>query len=265
MSDMLKEVAKVKEDTTSTAKGEGGQTNEAEELPEGSSPFEARSADAAVESEVAEGSSEETEGSSPAPVARKIKIGEREFDSESDAIKYAEELERKTEAAELYNQGVRDALAANTRPAEATPEPEDNFEERFYANPKEALKEVQSRARDEAVSLIRAENKREALWNQFLSENPDIRRKDAERILAENAETIGRMTDTIKAMKALAQKTRAEYEEIRDLGKPRTELLNKQNQGLSPSGGAPKRVTPKENNSAPLSFTEELKRLKRQG
>jgi hypothetical protein len=267
MSEMLKELAQAKEESKHIAKtGEGGNPDgQTDELPEGSSPLEARQASSEGEEETPEEASE-----SEAPEGAKeeetlIRIGDREFKTQAEAIRYAEELERKTEAAELYNQGVRDALASSGRgeqPAEA--EPEDNFEERFYANPKETLREVQSRARDEAIAAIKAEQNREVLWGRFLTDNPDIRRKDAERILAENGDTIGRMTDVDRAMKLLAQKTRAEYEEIRDLGKPRTELKNKPIQAVSPSGGSPRSVTPKKNDGPPLSFAEEMRRMKTQ-
>lgn len=269
MSEMMQQVRQAKEDAKHTAMtGEGGNPNgQIDELPEGTSPLEARSEDAEVE----ETSSEETSSGdgeavpvvTPEP-EELITINGREFKSQSEAIKYAEELERKAEAAELYNQGVRDALASGRsveQPAQA--EPEDNFEERFYANPKETLREVQAKATQDALAMIKAEQRKESLWNTFLSENPDIRRKDAERILAENYDTIGAMTDVSRAMKVLAQKTRAEYEEIRDLGKPRTELKKGSAQAVSPAGGTPNRVTPQKKDETPLDFISQLKKLKR--
>lgn len=268
MSEMLRQVAEAKESAKHTAAtGEGGNPNgQADELPEGSSPVEASEASSKDEAEVTEEASKEIEGdavaAAPAEPETLITINGREFKTQSEAIKYAEELERKAEAAELYNQGVRDALSAG-KPIEAQAQPEDdNFEERFYANPKEMLKEVQQKATQDALRQIQAEQKKEALWTEFLSSNPDIRRKDAERVLQENWDTIGAMTDVSRAMKVLAQKTRAEYQDIIDHHKPRTELAAKKGQVVSPAGGSAPRVTPQKKEEAPLDFASQLRKLK---
>jgi len=261
MSEMLKEVAELKQAAIHTAQtGEGGNPDgQADELPKGTSPLQAREetsvGEEAPREEASEGGTESGEAQRAAP-AKKIKIGSREFDNESDAYAYAEELDRKVEGAELYNQGIRDAIAAQSQ-NQPQVEVEDNFEEEFYANPKETLKKVQAQARDEALSIIRAEANKEKLWTQFINENPDIRRKDAERILTENWETIGKMTDLGRAMKVLAQKTRAEYEEIRSLNLPRTELTNKRTATVSSGGSA--RVTPQKKDDTPLDFVSQMK------
>lgn len=262
MSEMMKQVGQNNNEAKGTAAtGEGGNPDgQAEELPRGTSALTEGEETPVVEASASEETSEGgTEGVAASGDKKKIQIGDREFESEAEAFKYAEELERKVEGAELYNQGIRDALAATGAQQTAAAEPEDNFEERFYANPKETLKEVQTKARDEALAVIRAEQKREQLWTQFLNENPDLRRKDAQRILDENWDTIGKITDLTKAMKVLAQRTRAEYEEIRSLGKPRTELQSRQGQVVSPSGGTPARVTQQKKNEAPLDFVSQLK------
>ncbi len=254
MSKMLEELKGVKEET----EAQGGASGEAAELPEGASPLEARPDAAEDEGEASEEAS--VADAAPAKEEETIVIGGKEFKSHAEALAYAEQLADERDKAELYNQGVRDALAAQSRPAQPQEEPEDDFEQRFYSNPKEALKEVEARATRKALEQIEAVNQKEKLWTQFLSENPDIRRKDAERVLAENNDTIGRMTDISAAMKKLAHKVRAEYEEIRDLYKPRTELKRKENPGLSPSGGARDRVTPQKKDERPLSFVEEMRR-----
>lgn len=255
MSEMLQQVKEAKEAAKHTAAtGEGGNPDgtEIEALPEGSQPLEASG------EEPTEAAPEEAPAAEPeAPkkeAKKKIRIGHEEFDTDEDAFKYAEELQRQ----EIYNQGIRDTLAQTAVPVPETPAEDDKFEERFYSNPKEALREVQTKARDEAIAVMRAEQKREQLWNQFLAENPDVRRKDAERILNENAPVFSKIDDIGKAMKLLAQKTRAEYEEIRSLGLPKTELSGKRGPVSSSSGGAP-RVTPQRKEEAPLDFTSQLR------
>lgn len=265
MSGMLDQVRQAKEEAIHTARtGEGGSRNEGEELPEGSSPIEAREEAPILEAKTPEETPPEPKEETP--VEPLIRIGDREFKTQAEAIKYAEELEEEKLRAELYNQGVRDALASGRPLVEPeTPKPEeDNFDERFYANPKETLRELEERAILKAESRIEAKMKREVLWNEFLNENPDIRRKDAERVLNENWDLFEKMTDFPKAQKILAQKVRSEYDEIRSLAKPRTELTNRTTQGLSSGSGAPRGVTPQKKEDTPLDFISQMKKLKTQ-
>jgi hypothetical protein len=264
MSEMLKELAQSKESAKHTAAtGEGGNPNgQADELPEGSSPLEARPEAPEVEEESAEEApvdeSESSDEPAKAAAGAKIRIGGREFESQEEAFKYAEQLERDNEITNAHAAGIREALEATRGPAQPQEEPEEDFDAKFYANPKETLKEIQAKATQDAIALIRAETQREKVWSDFLNEYPDIRRKDAERILSENADTIGKMTDLAAAQKKIAQKVREEYREIQDLMKPRTELKSSK-QALSPSGGAGKGVTPKKSEEKPLSFAEQIR------
>lgn len=256
-SAMMREVGRL------NAERKGELTESDEELPQGSSQVEESEETPVVEAGAAEETSEEAEGVAAQSESEPIRIGDQIFTSEKEAFAYAAKLEQDRLLAEAHSAGIREALEA-TRAAQApaqTEEPEDDFEQRFYANPKEALKAVQAQARDEAVNLIRQEQQREKLWADFLTENPDIRRKDAERVLNENWETIGRLTDYDKAKKILAQRVRAEYEEIASYAKPRTTLASKP-QAVSPSGGAPRGVTPKGKEEKVLSFSEQLRQAK---
>ncbi len=190
-----------------------------------------------------------------------IRIGDREFKTQSEAIRYAEKLEADKLAAEAYNQGMRDTLAAHTTVPDAAVE--DNFEEKFYSNPKAALKEAEERATQNAVNLVRAEQNKETMWNKFLTKNPDVNREDAELILQRNWETIGKMTDYEKAMEVLASKTRSYYQEIIDRAKPRKELPNKGGQAVSSGASSKGGVTPKEEKKESLDFISEMKRMRR--
>lgn len=267
-SDMLKELARAKDEMKASVRGEASE--QTEELPSGSSPIEAREETSVEEETPSEETSAETaEGGESASETLQaaasddddegpIRIGGREFKNSREAIAYAEELEREKLVTEAHAAGVREALEA-ARPVQQ-PEPEDDFESRFYANPKETLKSLKEEAKREALAAIQAESARERAWSDFLTEYPDIRRKDAERVLAENAATIGRMTDLEKAKKEIARVVRAEYEEIRNLTKPRVELSAKK-QVSSPSGARPG-VTPQKRDERPLSFAEQMKKLR---
>jgi hypothetical protein len=250
----LAQLARVREEANVTAKtGEGGSADSVE--VEVKSP--------AAEPLSPAGESEEVAVAPAAEAEEEIRIGDQVFKTQREAIKYAEKLEQDKLINEAYSSGVRETLRVNA-PAPVAPPEEDNFEEKFYANPKEALKEVQMRARDEAVAAIRAETNRERLWVQFFNENPDLEgsREMCESVLNKNWETLGAMTDVPKAMKLLAQKTRAIYQDYIDRTKPRTELPNKGGQVLSPSGGSPKSVTPKKD-EGPIDFVTQLKRMRR--
>lgn len=257
MSDMLKELAQAKEEAKHTAAtGEGGNPNGEEIKFTESSPSVEEGAQAPEAQEAAtEEAPAAAEGESV--TEEPIRINGKVFTSQREAFAYAEEIAREKELTDAHAAGIREALEATRAPVQPEPEPEDDFEQRFYSNPKEALREVQSKARDEAVAIIKAETQREKIWNDFLNENPDIRRKDAERILQENWDTFGRMTDLKKAQAALAQRVRAEYEEIVTLAKPRVALGDKK-QVQSPSGGQPKGVTLKKEEK-PLDFASQMR------
>jgi hypothetical protein len=260
-SEMMNQVGQVNEDA------KAGKLGNAEELPEGNAPLEAR----APSEEIAEETPvvEATSGEEPVVAVEEptlIRIGEREFTSEKEALRYAEELESKNNQLEAYNQGIRDTLGT-VNPAQPPPAEDDNFDEKFYADPKGTLASIKKQATDEALRLFNQQTQREALWNQFLTANPDIRRKDAERILAEpeNWAVLSKLTDSKKAMSLLAQKTRAEYAEIEELRKPRTALPATSGARMPSSGGAPARVTQAKKDEAPLDFVSQLKRMKGQG
>lgn len=266
MSKMLEELSQNKETIKEMARSGGNNTNdEGEELPRGASAIEEDEETAEVEEEASEETPSGDESDETPEVQEPetlIRIGGREFKSQSDAIKYAEELEREKSLSDAHTAGVREALEATRAQQTQEPEVEEDFDAKFYANPKGTLAELEERATQRALATIKAETNREKLWSEFLDQNPDIRRKDAERVLNENISTIGKMTDYGAAMKVLAKKVRDEYDEILDARKPRTELKNSKVQAVSPSGGAKKGVTPEKKSDRPLSFSEEMRLLK---
>lgn len=264
MSEMLKELAQNKEAIKEMARNGGN--SEGEELPRGASSVTEDEETSEVEAETSEETPVTDESEASIDEIKEpetlIRIGGREFKTQSEAIRYAEELEREKLISDSHTAGVREALEATRAQNAPEPEVEEDFDAKFYADPKGSLKEVKAQAVREAIDYIKAETNREKLWGEFLDQNPDIRRKDAERILNENMSTIGKMTDYSAAMKLLAQKVRSEYDEITEARKPRTELKNTRVQAVSPSGGSKKGVTPQKNEGRPLSFSEELRQMK---
>jgi hypothetical protein len=265
MSGMADQVRQAKEEAKTTAKtGEGGNPNgQNDELPQGTSPVETREDSAEVAEEVTEESEAQAASAEGEAGDDLIRIGDKEFKTQAEAIKYAQQLEEENLRSNLYNQGVRDALASGQQAQAPQAEPEDNFEERFYSDPKGTLRDVQAKATQDAIAVMKAEVAREKQWDVFLNKYPDVRRKDAERVLGENWETIGKMTDVDKAMGVLANKVRSDYEEIVNLAKPRTELANKRGQVVSPSGGAARGVTQSKKDDKPLDFVSQMRTLKK--
>lgn len=252
----LAQLARAREEAKGTARtGQGGSTrDENEELPEGAAPIEARAESDAVETEAAPQRKEEE---------TLITIGGQTFKTQREAIAYAEQLEREKLLAEAHAAGIQEALRA-TRPIPQEEPVEDNFEEKFYANPKEALREVEERATKKALEQIERTTNRENLWKQFFDENPDLAgsRQICEMVLNQNWDTLGQMTDVPKAMKVLATKTRSLFQSYNDRMKPRTELPNKSGQVLSTGGNVRPNVTPQKKDDAPLDFVSEMKRMK---
>lgn len=233
-------------------------TLEASAEGEGESGEAGDSTTEATSEDVSEGAQTEVEEKD------EIRIGDQVFASTKEAIAYAERIEREKIISEAHTAGVREALEAQVRASapQQAPEPEEDLEQEFYANPKETLQKVHTRARDEAIAAIRAEQQREKMWSEFLTENPDIRRKDAERILVENWNVIGQLTDLDKGKKLLAQKVRAEYAEIVDYHKPRT-ALSTGKVATAPSGGSKSGVTPKKEVEKILSLSEQLRTMRK--
>jgi hypothetical protein len=267
MSEMMKQVAEVKNHMKQVSTGAA----DPEDLPVGSAPVEASGDEEApvVEAEAtpqSEAPEEKAPAAKASPVEEEesIRIGDREFKSQAEALKYAGELEEEKLRLELYNQGVRDALQSNQPAAPAAPVEEEDFDSKFYTDPKSALKKVKEDAKSELRAELQAEKTREKMWDTFLTANPDIDRPDAERILRDNWETIGKMTDVDKAMKALATKTRSEYQRMAEKFKPRTELPAKRGQAVSTGSSAMSGVTPLPKEEKVLTFAEEMKRMRRQ-
>lgn len=255
---MLADIARNHAEAKASASSRGRSkeaSEETAELPGGNAPIEARSEAAPV--------AQATEETKPPVVEEEtlIRIGDKEFKTQAEAIRYAESLEIEKTINQSYSEGMRDAIRAQI-PVVNEPVVEDNFEERFYTDPKGTLKEVQAKATQDAIQQIRAEQQKEQMWNTFLSEYPDVRRKDAERVLHENWDSIGAMTDVSKAMKVLAQRVRQDYDEISDLRKPRTVMNMQPAQVVSSGSGHAPSVTLQQKEEAPLDFATELKRLR---
>lgn len=196
-----------------------------------------------------------------------VKIGSMTFKNEEEAeayVKKVDQLEREREVERAHTQGIRDALEAGKLNQPQTPvvQPEEDFDTEFYKDPKAAFKKVRESAISEAERRIEAKMTAEREWTSFLGDYPDIDRRDAERILNENWETIG-ILDMKTGRERLAQTVRSYYNGIIERAKPKTELSSgrdKTPSGQKSAGG--KSVTP-QREEKPLDFLSQVKQLKR--
>lgn len=197
-----------------------------------------------------------------------IRIGDQVFKSTAEAIKYAEQLAHDKEISDAHAMGIQEALAAS-RPAVVSEEPqEDTFDAEFYADPKKTLQKVKESAKAEVKQELKREQAIEEQWRTFEDENPDLvgYRELAKRVLQDNWETIGKMTDVPKARKILATKTRAFFQDYIDRAKPRTELPTKPAQVVSsgsPSGSSGVTPASAKKEEKPLDFVSQLKANKK--
>lgn len=210
--------------------------------------------------------------SKPAPPSKTYRIGSKKFDSEEEAQAYAEQLEREKISLDAYNQGLLAAQEAqrnvNTQTQPTTePEPEDDFDDRFYANPKQYLKErdetVYKRAVNDIKSDLAKEKETETIRQRFYSNNDDLTDYQdlVQVVYAQNRDLLESMRDVDKAMDLLAEKTRARIQKIRDAGKPQEEL-NVTRAGASQGNrsivsGGPAQTSPQK----PVGFAEQVRRM----
>lgn len=247
--------------------------NVAAGLPAGSAPVDAAPEEPAADSaaveapapEAAVGGEEAAAVAEPPKEVKKIKIAGREFDSEEEAFAYADELEKERLLEAARAEGMREALEYQR--AQANPAPaaqEDDFEARYYTDPKSVIEEMKERAKAEIRQELSAKEAEEQAWREFSEEYPDLAdsRRDVMRILQENWDVLGKMKDRDKAKKLLAQKTRSYYDRIVEMRAPRRELPKTATQAVSPSGGAPRSVTQAKKEEAPLTMAEQLRSLR---
>lgn len=265
------ELAEFHAQTKLNASGKGAKVNEPEDLPTGALPVEGDAVEVkSPDQEAKDTQTEEAREASPPVVnadeeAGLIKIGDKTFKTEKEALKYAEQLEHEKLIADAYNQGIRDHIHATQPPPAQAPQEEDNFEERFYTNPKATLKEIEDRATQRALGIVEAQQKREALWNVFFNEYPDLsgHRNLCEYVLKQNEEVLTKITDLPKAMKVLATQTRKIFQDYNERNKPTTELPKRGGQAVSAGISSNPSVTPVKKADRPLTMAEQLRTLRK--
>lgn len=216
----------------------------------------------------------------PAAAAKgepKIRIGNREFATSDEAWLYAQELEQEKIAADAFRQGVEIAQRASPgNPAPEVPQvdPDEKFDEEFYANPKEYLKKrderIAEKVQGEVTRKAEMARRTEDTWSKFKSTYPDLSGADefadVQSFIREpgNWSQLQHM-DTDKALKIAADAIRGKYARILKSRMPGEELAQVKT-AASPGGGV--RVTREVQPEKMLNFVQQhntLMKKKRTG
>lgn len=232
-----------------------------ETLPVGGSPApEAPEPETPDETETA---NEQTEESA-------IEIDGKTFTNEREALTYArgqtEALRKERELAEAYKAGMQDAVSVRdgTGITSETPAEPDNWEENFYANPKEAFQKERERIKAEVRAELSQQTAEEQHWATFTARHPDL-----DHVKDDVYATLTRERDTVTAIAAtkgpeaamdyLAQRTRTKFEEYMEKKKPTKQLSNGK---AGPTPGGQTNVTPKPQTKKPLSMFDQMRTLR---
>lgn len=211
----------------------------------------------------------------------KFRIGSKSFDTAEAAYAYAQshinELETTVQVTDAYRQGMRDAMNQPNPQASVTPEPEeaDDFnEEEYYANPKGFLKKFEEKIEKRVFGTIQKtqsqKEQSDAIWREFGDRHPVYAdndfRSDIEGIAAEHATTLRSIIATKgrdAAYDFCALKMREKVDKYAQAAKPKRQLANT-NQGATPTTSQRKQsgVTPNKSAEKPLSFVDQIKKIK---
>lgn len=203
------------------------------------------------------------------------KIGDQSFRTAQEAFAYANSLVHDKAIVEAqanaYRQAVVDASVAQSGAQNVTqnvPQEEDNFEQRFYEDPKKYLAEMRNKIKEEAkqeiLGTVQQQTEDEKLWGEFFKQNPDLAdfKEDCEVTLTKiqrDVAAINKAKGQKAAMDFLAQKTRAKFQAYAELSKPKREL---ERTSSGPSFGSPNNVTRPAPKTQDLDFAAEIRSLR---
>lgn len=232
-------------------------------------------AEAGAEGEEAEG---EGEGEGAAGEGEggegKIKIGDMSFNSVEEAHAWASKQvgqeQDHTQEVNAYRQVIQEALRNPNGGENVTPAKPQFDEEKLWANPQEFLQEFGNNIRQQTLDEINKANalkaNGEAVWNEFTGRHPQLAdfREEVEQFAAANTKELAALTKA-KGRTAtydyIAVSLKAKFQRYADAQKPRRELPNGKG-GTSPSGKGTG-VTPTKPAKKPLSFSEQIRSIKK--
>lgn len=167
----------------------------------------------------------------PAPEAT-IRIGDKEFASQAEAIEYAKQLQVERDKDQAFLEGYKQG-----QPIQETEQPKgpDFFEqvgEEIWENPAEALKKVHEKAKQEALvnyeATQKAAKEQEAAWAKLWQADPMFASNKAlitDYLVPQHLGEIGNMAFD-KAFPVLVEKLRGDLNHIQKSLRTQTELPN---------------------------------------
>jgi len=175
------------------------------------------------------------------PKETKITIGDKEFTNQSDAIKYAQDIERQRIVGEAYKKGIIDAQPKDQKDAPIAVE--EQIQDMLFENPAEALKIYRAEIEKQITSKINDTQTRQGqekdMWSNFYESNQDLsNHKDLVEFVLEKSWNDVAHIDLEKGLKLLAENARGILSGYKEEAIPRQELESKP--AIVPgAGGAP--------------------------
>lgn len=205
----------------------------------------------------------EAEGAASAKVA-KYRIGDREFDSQADALTYAQS---QVEVADAYRQGLIDSGASAHKAAPSvTAQPALDTTE-LYTDPEGFLRKFETKIKTDLEQKDAAKERSDQIWREFTDRHASLAdfRLEVEDFVAKNQSEVRGIIGAkgrSSAYDFIATKIKARAEAIATAGRPARELSNKRTAtAAATSGGA--KVTPEKASPKLLSFSDQLRNMKK--
>lgn len=214
----------------------------------------------------------------PAKPEGKYRIGDKWFQTQEEAMAYAQSqistLETEQQIADAYRQGIREGMSqAGPSQAGVTPEvtkQDDINPEELYTNPQEFLAKYATKIKSETKAEIEARQNQQyqsdQIWREFTDRHPQLAdfRKEVENYAAVNTQEVRAIIATKgrpAAYDYVATRIKAQFEAYANAVKPKRELPNT-GAGTSPTSKAAS-VTPKPEVKKPLSMAEQIRMIKK--
>lgn len=213
----------------------------------------------------------------PAAPAHKYRIGDQTFATQEEALAFANQaVELETQRADAYRQGLLDGNISSANPGSGvTPPaapavPELNTEE-LYTNPQAFLdkfaNKIKSETRNELSAADQMKAQSDQIWREFTDRHPALAefRSEVEQFVQADTANVRAIINT-KGRPAsydyIATKLKSRFESYATALKPKRALPNNAG-GASPTQSAASGVTPKETAKKALSFSEQIRSIRK--
>lgn len=229
----------------------------------------------------------EEPGDEEVPNSPKYVIGDKTFATQAEALAYAQQnlttLEREREITDAYRQGLIDAQqqsGASTLQNPQEPAEDDLLadfsDDEFYSNPKEVLKKVVARTKEQTLAeqqRLNAQRDQDAqVWAEFTAAHPEMAdyRAEVTDFVRANAQSVAAIANTKGSTAAyafVAGKLKEQFSryakalgERKVLTRGGTPSPSGQSAAGTGSGGS---VTPKGGAKKPLSMAEQIRSIRK--